>query len=106
MTIIAAGDGGNNSDSLSIHKEIRVHLCHPFLFVVKILWRHQHHGQTWTPASRPSTGFLPQNGRPAIVSVVSRQAWITGTHQHTLEPSDPYPGGYRLSDTWPMQRRS
>ena len=40
--------------------------------------------------------------QPAIVPVVSGSAWITGTHQHTLDPSDPYPAGYRLSDTWPM----
>lgn len=41
-------------------------------------------------------------GRPAIRPVISGRAWITGTHQFTLDPSDPYPGGYRLSDTWPM----
>lgn len=40
-------------------------------------------------------------GRPAIRPVISGRAWITGTHQHMLDPSDPYPGGYRLSDTWP-----
>jgi proline racemase len=45
-------------------------------------------------------------GRPAIIPVISGQAWITGTHQHMLDPSDPYPAGYRLSDTWPMPRRS
>jgi proline racemase len=26
---------------------------------------------------------------------------VTGTHQHMLDPTDPWPGGYRLSDTWP-----
>jgi proline racemase len=41
---------------------------------------------------------------PGIVPVISGTAWITGTHQHTLDPSDPYPQGYRLSDTWPMPR--
>lgn len=40
------------------------------------------------------------NGRPAIVPEISGRAWITGTHQHMLDPSDPWPGGYRLSDTW------
>jgi proline racemase len=40
-------------------------------------------------------------GRPAIVPVISGRAWITGTHQHMLDPADPWPGGYRLSDTWP-----
>ena len=29
------------------------------------------------------------------------RAWITGVHQHMLEPSDPWPEGYELSDTWP-----
>ena len=40
-------------------------------------------------------------GRAAIVPVVAGSAWITGTHQLMLDPSDPYPLGYRLSDTWP-----
>ena len=40
-----------------------------------------------------------------IVPVISGTAWITGTHQHTLDPSDPWPQGYRLSDTWPMPRK-
>lgn len=38
---------------------------------------------------------------PAIVPEISGQAWITGTHQHMLDPTDPWPEGYRLSDTWP-----
>ncbi|QPM92500.1 trans-3-hydroxy-L-proline dehydratase [Pseudooceanicola algae] len=37
----------------------------------------------------------------AIRPQISGRAWITGTHQHMLDPSDPWPGGYRLSDTWP-----
>ena len=41
-----------------------------------------------------------------ILPVISGTAWITGTHQHTLDPSDPYSQGYRLSDTWPMARKS
>jgi proline racemase len=40
-------------------------------------------------------------GRPAIVPVVSGRAWITGVHQHMLDPTDPWPAGYRLADTWP-----
>jgi proline racemase len=43
-------------------------------------------------------------GRPAIVPSLSGRAWITGTHQHMLDPDDPWPSGYRLSDTWPMPR--
>ena len=40
-------------------------------------------------------------GRPAVVPIIAGRAWITGTHQYTLDPDDPYPAGYRLSDTWP-----
>ena len=40
-------------------------------------------------------------GRAAIYPCISGRAWITGTHQHLLDPSDPWPQGYRLSDTWP-----
>ncbi|GKX35582.1 MAG: proline racemase [Rhizobiaceae bacterium MnEN-MB40S] len=37
---------------------------------------------------------------PAIVPEISGRGWITGTHQHMLDPDDPWPEGYRLSDTW------
>lgn len=40
-------------------------------------------------------------GQPAIFPKISGQAWLTGTHQHTLDPTDPWPKGYRLSDSWP-----
>ncbi len=43
---------------------------------------------------------------PAIVPSISGRAWITGTHQHMLDPSDPWPAGYRLADTWPMIQTS
>ncbi len=42
-------------------------------------------------------------GRPGIIPVVSGQAWITGTHQLMLDPTDPFKSGYRISDTWPME---
>ncbi len=38
--------------------------------------------------------------RPAIVPSLSGRAWITGFHQYSLDPSDPFPQGYTLSDTW------
>jgi proline racemase len=40
-------------------------------------------------------------GRKAIRPSISGRAWITGTSQLMLDPSDPWPGGYKLSDTWP-----
>ena len=39
-------------------------------------------------------------GSPAIHPEISGRGWITGMHQHMLDPSDPWPEGYRLSDTW------
>ena len=39
-------------------------------------------------------------GRPAIVPEISGRAWITGEHTFHLDPGDPFPEGYRLSDTW------
>ncbi len=40
---------------------------------------------------------------PAIRPQISGRAWVTGTHQHMLDPSDPWPEGYRLTDTWPRK---
>ncbi|KIC40653.1 hypothetical protein RA27_12860 [Ruegeria sp. ANG-R] len=40
------------------------------------------------------------DGRAAIIPEISGRGWITGTHQHMLDPGDPWPEGYRLSDTW------
>ena len=40
-------------------------------------------------------------GKPAVIPSITGRAWITGTHQHMLEPDDPWPEGYRLADTWP-----
>ncbi|TMM14409.1 MAG: hypothetical protein E6F98_04185 [Actinobacteria bacterium] len=41
------------------------------------------------------------DGRPAIVPAVRGSAWITGIAQVFVDPSDPFPEGYLLSDTWP-----
>ena len=43
-----------------------------------------------------------RGARPAVVPIISGRAWITGVHQYMLDPDDPWPQGYRLSDTWPM----
>ncbi|WP_138470612.1 proline racemase family protein [Poseidonocella sp. HB161398] len=46
-------------------------------------------------------GMTEVAGQRAIRPEISGRAWITGTHQHMLDPADPWPAGYRLSDTWP-----
>ena len=38
--------------------------------------------------------------RPAIIPQVTGRGWITGIHQHLLDPDDPWPEGYRLKDSW------
>ena len=40
-------------------------------------------------------------GKSAIIPSISGRAWITGTRQEMLDPADPWPAGYKLSDTWP-----
>ena len=40
--------------------------------------------------------------REAIIPGIRGRAWITGTQHLMLDPDDPWPHGYRLTDTWPM----
>jgi len=44
-------------------------------------------------------------GRPAIVPAIRGSAWITGINQLIVDPTDPFPQGYLLSDTWPGSDR-
>jgi len=37
---------------------------------------------------------------PGIVASIAGRAWITGFHEFVLDPRDPFPEGYTLSDTW------
>jgi proline racemase len=39
--------------------------------------------------------------RAAIVPAIRGSAWITGITQLVVDPSDPFPEGYLLTDTWP-----
>jgi trans-L-3-hydroxyproline dehydratase len=39
-------------------------------------------------------------GKPAIVPAIRGSAWVTGIFQLMVDPTDPYPEGYLLSDTW------
>ena len=45
-------------------------------------------------------GHTTVGDHPAILPEISGRGWITGTHQHMRDPEDPWPDGYRLSDTW------
>jgi proline racemase len=39
-------------------------------------------------------------GRQAVVPTITGRGWIHGIHQIGLDPSDPYPEGFRVADTW------
>jgi proline racemase len=39
-------------------------------------------------------------GRAAILPTLQGRAWITGLHSYMLDPTDPWPEGYVLADTW------
>jgi proline racemase len=65
-------------------------------------------GETFTARSILNSEFHGRivetttvGGISAIIPEITGRAWITGTHQHMLDPDDPWPEGYRLSDTWP-----
>lgn len=45
-------------------------------------------------------GTTAVGNRAAIVPRISGRAWITGFHTYVLDPRDPFPEGYTLSDTW------
>ncbi|MCW5719742.1 MAG: proline racemase family protein [Devosia sp.] len=39
-------------------------------------------------------------GRPAVQPIISGRGWIHGIHQIGIDPTDPYPHGYSVADTW------
>ena len=54
--------------------------------------------------SRFDCGFVETTevaGHAAIIPSIRGRGWITGTQQLMLDPEDPWPQGYRLTDTWP-----
>jgi trans-L-3-hydroxyproline dehydratase len=67
-----------------------------------------HAGDAMTHASVLGTTFDGRivsetrvGDRPAIVPAIRGSAWITGITQLIVDPSDPFPEGYLLPDTWP-----
>lgn len=45
-------------------------------------------------------GLTDVGGVPAVIPSVTGQAWITELSQVGVDPSDPFPVGYTLADTW------
>ena len=67
-----------------------------------------HAGDRMTHASVIGTTFdgriveeTTMGDRAAIVPAIRGSAWITGITQVIVDPADPFPEGYVLSDTWP-----
>ena len=38
--------------------------------------------------------------RPAVVPMLTGQAWITGFASYVVDPDDPFPEGFTLGDIW------
>ena len=49
-------------------------------------------------------GTTTVGGISAIVPEITGRAWRTGETRHRLDPSDPWPAGYRIADTWPLKK--
>ena len=46
-------------------------------------------------------GTTEVGGKPAILPTITGKGWITAFHQYVLDPSDPFPLGFRVGDVWP-----
>jgi trans-L-3-hydroxyproline dehydratase len=63
-----------------------------------------HVGDSMTHASVLGTTFegrIVSETPLGIVPAIRGSAWITGITQMMLDPTDPFPEGYLLNDTWP-----
>jgi proline racemase len=56
------------------------------------------------PMGTTFTGRIEDTTRvgdyPAIIPSLSGQGWIYGTSQMMLDPTDPFPNGYKIGDIW------
>ena len=41
----------------------------------------------------------------AIIPTITGRAWITGQSTLMLDPQDPWPDGYKIADTWPIDAK-
>jgi proline racemase len=51
-------------------------------------------------------GLTTVGGTPAIIPTITGRGWITGNSTLLLDPDDPWAGGYKISDTWPMDAKA
>jgi proline racemase len=57
-------------------------------------------GTTFDSAILSTTTVGPYD---AVIPAVAGQAWITGLYQFGLDPTDPFPRGFTVADTWLRQ---
>jgi proline racemase len=46
------------------------------------------------------TATTTVGGHPAVVPRISGRGWVFGTRSAAVDPTDPYPTGFVLSDLW------
>jgi proline racemase len=46
-------------------------------------------------------GTTTVGDKPAVLPTITGKGWITAFHQYVLDPTDPFPLGFRVGDTWP-----
>ena len=46
-------------------------------------------------------GVTELGGKPAILPTITGKGWLTAFHQYVLDPTDPFPLGFRVGDLWP-----
>ena len=49
-------------------------------------------------------GMAAVGDRRAVLPTISGRGWIVGTRTTTVDPTDPYPTGFVVSDLWGRQR--
>ncbi len=64
-------------------------------------------GTTFTARSIIDSEFIVEHigdttvaGRPAVLPRISGRGWVVGTRMTSVDPTDPYPLGFMLSDVW------
>ncbi len=50
-------------------------------------------------------GTTTVGNHSAIIPTITGRAWITGQSMLMLDPDDPYPAGYKIADTWPIDTK-
>lgn len=50
-------------------------------------------------------GLTTVGNHAAVIPTITGRAWISGQSTLMLDPGDPWPAGYRISDTWPIDSK-